>query len=139
MAVDSIGATSLAASTSSSSNTVVNQDEFLKILLTQLRFQDPLKPIDNEAFMAQLAQFSSLEFTRQQTEKLDALLTIQSSTQSLALMNRAVEVATNGGNQVGTVTAIRFQNGEPLLTVKTSGGQFLVDLKLSQVTVVNNS
>jgi flagellar basal-body rod modification protein FlgD len=118
---------------------VVNQDEFLKILLTQLRFQDPLKPIDNEAFMAQLAQFSSLEFTRQQSEKLDALLTIQSSTQSLALMNRAVEVATNGGNQVGTVTAIRFQNGEPLLTVKTSGGQFLVDLKLSQVTVVNNS
>ncbi|HYT85964.1 MAG TPA: flagellar hook capping FlgD N-terminal domain-containing protein [Burkholderiales bacterium] len=137
MAVESIGATSL--TTSTPANAVVGQDDFLKILLTQLKFQDPLKPIDNQEFIAQLAQFSSLEFTRQQGEEIKALLTIQSASQSLSLMSRTVEVAADGANQVGTVTAIRFQNGEPLLTIKTSAGQFLTDVRLSQVTLVNNS
>ncbi len=137
MAVESIGATSL--TTSAPANAVVGQDDFLKILLTQLKFQDPLKPIDNQEFIAQLAQFSSLEFTRQQGEEIKALLTIQSASQSLSLMSRTVEVAADGANQVGTVTAIRFQNGEPLLTIKTSAGQFLTDVRLSQVTLVNNS
>jgi flagellar basal-body rod modification protein FlgD len=137
MAVDSIGAATLAANTPR--NAVVGQDDFLKILLTQLRFQDPLKPMDNQEFVAQLAQFSSLEFTRQQSERIDALLTIQSASQSLTLMNRTVEVAAEGGSQVGTVTAIRFDNGNPLLTVKTAAGAFLTDVRLSQVRLVNNT
>ena len=137
MAVASIGAASL--TTPAPVNAVVSQDDFLKILLTQLKFQDPLKPIDNQEFIAQLAQFSSLELTRQQGEEIQNLLTIQSASQSLSLINRTVEVGTNGGNQVGTVTAIRFQNGEPMLTIKTSAGQFLTDIRLSQVTLVNNS
>jgi flagellar basal-body rod modification protein FlgD len=134
MAVESIGA---APATATPANAVVGQDDFLKILLTQLRFQDPLKPIDNQEFIAQLAQFSSLEFTRQQGEKLDTLLTIQSASQSIALVNRTVEVATNGGSQVGTVSAIRFQKGEPLLTIKI-GDQFLTDIRLSQVSLINS-
>jgi flagellar basal-body rod modification protein FlgD len=137
MAIDSIGAASLATNTPQ--NAVVGQDDFLKILLTQLRFQDPLKPIDNQEFVAQLAQFSSLEFSRQQSDRIEALLTIQSATQSLSLMSKTVEVATDGGNQVGTVTAIRFDQGNPLLTIKTAAGQFLTDVRLSQVSVVNNT
>lgn len=39
----------------------VGQDTFLKLLTTQMQNQDPLSPMDNEAFVAQLAQFSSLE------------------------------------------------------------------------------
>jgi flagellar basal-body rod modification protein FlgD len=137
MAVESIGAAQLAAA--APKNAVVGQDEFLKILLTQLRFQDPLKPIDNQEFIAQLAQFSSLEFTRQQGERLDALLTIQSASQSISLVNRTVEVGTGGGIQIGTVTAIRFQNGEPLLTIRNAAGQFLTDIRLSQVSLINNN
>ena len=138
MAIDSIGAASLAVNTPQ--NAVVGQEEFLKILLTQLRFQDPLKPMDNQEFIAQLAQFSSLEFTRQQGERIDALLTIQSASQSLTLMGRTVQVATEGGGQeVGAVTAIRFDNGNPLLTIRTAAGAFLTDVRLSQVSLVNNS
>jgi flagellar basal-body rod modification protein FlgD len=137
MAIESIGAAPLAAG--APANAVVGQEEFLKILLTQLKFQDPLKPIDNQEFIAQLAQFSSLEFTRQQGERIDTLLTIQSASQSLTLIGRTVEVAADGGNQVGSVVAIRFQNGSPLLTVRTSAGQFLTDVRLSQVALVNNN
>ena len=137
MAIESIGAAPLAAA--APANAAVSQDDFLKILLTQLRFQDPLKPIDNQEFIAQLAQFSSLELARQQGEEIQGLLTIQSASQSLSLMNRTVEVGTNGGSQVGTVTAIRFQNGNPLLTVKTADGQFLTDIGLSQVSLVNSA
>ncbi len=137
MAIESIGAAPLAAA--APANAAVSQDDFLKILLTQLRFQDPLKPIDNQEFIAQLAQFSSLELARQQGEEIQGLLTIQSASQSLSLMNRTVEVGTNGGSQVGVVTAIRFQNGNPLLTVKTADGQFLTDVGLSQVSLVNSA
>jgi flagellar basal-body rod modification protein FlgD len=138
MAIDSIGAASLAVNTPQ--NAVVGQEEFLKILLTQLRFQDPLKPMDNQEFIAQLAQFSSLEFTRQQGERIDALLTIQSASQSLTLMGRTVQVATeNGGQEVGAVSAIRFDNGNPLLTIRTAAGAFLTDVRLSQVSLVNNT
>ena len=137
MAIESIGAAGLSANTPQ--NAVVGQDDFLKILLTQLRFQDPLKPIDNQEFVAQLAQFSSLEFTRQQNERIEALLTIQSASQSLTLVNRTVEVAAAGGNQVGTVTAVRFDNGTPLLTIRTPANAFLTDVRLSQVALVNNS
>jgi flagellar basal-body rod modification protein FlgD len=137
MAIDSIGAASLATNTPK--NAIVGQDDFLKILLTQLRFQDPLKPIDNQEFVAQLAQFSSLEFSRQQSDRIEALLTIQSASQSLSLMGKTVEVATDAGSQVGTVTAVRFDNGNPLLTLRTAAGQFLTDVRPSQVSLVNNT
>ena len=84
MAIDSIGAAPLAANTPQ--NAVVGQEEFLKILLTQLRFQDPLKPMDNQEFMAQMAQFSGLELTRQQSDRIDTLLTIQTSVSLLSLV-----------------------------------------------------
>jgi flagellar basal-body rod modification protein FlgD len=137
MAVESIGAAP--AATGVATNSTLGQEDFLRILLTQLQFQDPLKPIDNQEFIAQLAQFSGLEINRQVSEKTDTLLTIQAATQSLGLIGRTVEVNTDGGAQVGTVTAIGFRDGTPLLTVRTATDQFLTDVRLSQVALVRGA
>ena len=132
MAVESIGKTA-ATNTSQAS---LGQEDFLKILTTQLSFQDPLKPLDNQQFMAQMAQFASLEQSRTMNDNLESLLAIQSAAQSIGLIGKTVEVATASGSVVGQVSSLRFSNGQPLITVKTSSGQFLSDLGLSNVVVV---
>ncbi len=52
---------SLTSGTGTQSNTSLGKDDFLKLLVTQLKYQDPLNPMQNENFIAQLAQFSTLE------------------------------------------------------------------------------
>ncbi len=51
----------------------LGQDAFLKLLITQLQNQDPLNPVNNEEFIAQLAQFSSLEKLTQMTATLERI------------------------------------------------------------------
>ena len=134
MAVDAIGAVSQPES-QIPRNAGIAQEDFLRILLTQLRFQDPLKPVDNQQFVAQLAQFSSLEINRQQSEKVDTLLAIEASNQAVGLIGKSVEVRTIQGSTVGTVKAISFATGEPRLTVDASGTS-LIDVKLSDVVLI---
>ena len=57
MTIGAIGAAPDAAASKAS----LGLQDFMKILLTQLTYQDPLKPMDNQAFMAQMAQFTALE------------------------------------------------------------------------------
>jgi len=133
MAVSPITSTSGSTDLTSSS---ISQQDFFKLLVTQLSFQDPLKPIDNEAFIAQIAQFTSLEQTREMNDKISTLLTIQSSNQAIGLSGRTVEVATATGSVVGQVTTLNFVNGTPFLTVKTNTGQFLTGIGLDQINVV---
>jgi flagellar basal-body rod modification protein FlgD len=134
MAVDSIGAAGTNTSAVESSATI-GQDDFLRILLTQLQFQDPLKPVDNQQFIAQLAQFSALEINRQQSEKIDTLLTIQAANQAVGLVGKSVQTGVSQGSAVGTVTAISFSTGQPLLTV-TTAATTLTNVKLSDVALV---
>ena len=58
-----VGPTTIGATAASAtrSNDALNRDDFLNILVTQLRYQDPLNPLDAQAFASQLAEFSSLE------------------------------------------------------------------------------
>lgn len=136
MAVESIGTVAQTSSAANLQSAGLGQEDFLKILLTQLQFQDPLKPMDNQEFIAQLAQFSGLEINRQNNEKIDTLLTLQVANQAIGLIGKTVEVGTNDGLQAGTVTTVGFQGGTPLLTVKTATGAFLTDVSLSQISVV---
>ena len=132
MAIQSIGSTPSTPASQAS----LGQDDFLRILTTQLSYQDPLKPLDNQQFMAQMAQFASLEQSRTLNGTVESLLTIQAATQSIGLIGRTVEISTDSGSSIGQVTSLRFNNGQPLLTVKTAAGQFLTDLSLSNVIIV---
>jgi len=137
MAVNLIGGvTAPSSSTVNLESLGIGQEDFFRILVTQLSFQDPLKPIDNQEFIAQLAQFTGLEQTRQVNQRIDTLLTIQSVTQSIGLIGRTVEIQTASGPVVGSVTTLNFQQGQPFLTVQTQDGRSLVGLTLDQITVV---
>ena len=54
MAVEAIGGVSVSSQTAAQQNLNVTQADFLKLLVTQLSFQDPLKPVDNQQFLAQM-------------------------------------------------------------------------------------
>ena len=137
MALDAIGVVGSQPSTLTG-NPGISQEDFMKILLTQLRFQDPLKPVDNQEFVAQLAQFSALEINRQQSEKVDTLLSLQGTAQSIGLLGRTVEVTTASGSTSGTVLAVSFATGEPRLTIKTSAAT-LIDVRPSSVSLVTTT
>jgi flagellar basal-body rod modification protein FlgD len=136
MAVQSIGAT-LGSTTAALQNAGLSQQDFLKVLLTQLSFQDPLKPMDNEQFLAQMAQFSSLELMQQQTDSTNSLLTIQSATQTVGLLGKSVQVTTDTGSQIGTVSTVTFQtDGTPQLSIQLADSTVLTGINLSQITLV---
>lgn len=137
MAIDSIGAAGVASNNATQASGI-SQEDFFRILVAQLSFQDPLKPIDNQAFIAQIAQFTALDQARQTNESITTLLTVQSATQAVGLIGRTVEVATNAGSVVGTVTTLNFVQGRPLMTVRTAEGAFIVGVELSQISTLRN-
>ncbi|MFC5475504.1 flagellar hook capping FlgD N-terminal domain-containing protein [Paraherbaspirillum soli] len=114
----------------------LDMQSLLKIVLTQLTYQDPLKPVENTEFVSQLAQFASLEQTRQMSDRVDSLLTVQGSTQAIGMLGKNVDVAAQGGTVTGVVQSIAFKNGQPTATIKTADGQFLPDISLSQISQV---
>jgi hypothetical protein len=59
--ITNISALNSSTARATKETTDLGKDEFLKLLVTQLKYQDPLSPMQNEAFIAQLAQFSTLE------------------------------------------------------------------------------
>jgi flagellar basal-body rod modification protein FlgD len=136
MAVDAIGSTLAGSETPSAAQ--LSQEDFMRILLAQLQFQDPLKPMDNQEFVAQLAQFSALEINRQQSERVDQLLSMQSVTQSVGIIGKKIEMKTSLGNSLaGTVKAVSLRTGEPLLTVDVNGSM-ITDVRLSDVVLIQN-
>ena len=118
------------------SNAQIGIQDFLRILVAQLNNQDPLKPLDNQEFVTQLAQFTSLQQTQELNDRIGQLLSIQASTQSIGLIGRSVDVSTQGGNQAGKVSALAFVSGEPRLTVTLGDGTVLTDISLSNVVTV---
>src|SRR5262245_59743460 len=136
MAVDLIGGVS-ASQNANLQVAAVSQQDFLRILVTQLSYQDPLKPIDNQAFIAQIGQFTALEQTRQVNDGINTLPTIQSTAQSIDLIGKTVEVATESvAKVVGKVSTLTFVQGQPRLVVTLADGQVLTDVTLDKVSVI---
>jgi len=128
-----ISAASAAGTGTAAQSSNIGIQDFLKILTTQLNNQDPLKPVDNQEFVAQIAQFATLEQSRELNVKIDQLLSVQSSTQSIGLLGKTVDYNDNGSLVTGTVTALSLASGQALFTITTSTGQFQSDVNLSQV------
>jgi flagellar basal-body rod modification protein FlgD len=75
--------TMAAATTATPSSNGMDKTSFLKLFTTQLQNQNPLEPVKNEAFVAQLAQFSQLEATTNMSESLGKLVSSMQSDRML--------------------------------------------------------
>lgn len=69
-----------------SGNQQLGQNDFLKLLVTQLKNQDPLKPMDNTAFVAELAQFSQLDQSTKQVQLLEKSIAQQTDSMQYTLL-----------------------------------------------------
>lgn len=114
----------------------ISQEDFIKLFLAQLQFQDPLEPVDNREFLAQLAQFSSLEQSRQVSQNTNDLLSMNAASQAVTLLNKQVEVQGLAVPFTGTVIAVSFTQSGPALSVRDGAGVVTPDIRLSQITLV---
>lgn len=74
---------------------VLGKDDFLRLLVAQLRYQDPTDPMKNNEFISQTAQFSSLEQMQNMNDNVRSLIELQrlsNSTKSLELIGKKVSV-----------------------------------------------
>ncbi|UXU87577.1 flagellar hook capping FlgD N-terminal domain-containing protein [Burkholderia sp. S-53] len=134
MAIDSLGP--VPGGRTQTDPTGLDLQSLLRIIVTQLTYQDPLKPVDNYEFVSQLAQFTSLEQSRQIASTIDNLLSVQSATQTLGLLGRKVDVRGDTGTISGIVKGLSFKDGESKLTIESEAGQFLTDATVSQILTV---
>ncbi len=134
MAVTAIDSASLAQTTKSAG---LSMDDLLKLLMTELSYQDPLKPVDNKDFLTQMAQFTSLDTTRQLNDNIQKLLSTQSLNQSVGLLGKTVDANTDlNGLVSGQVTALQLVSGDPEITIKTTDGQVITGIKIAQLQTI---
>jgi flagellar basal-body rod modification protein FlgD len=104
------------------SKKILGQNDFLKLLAVQFQAQDPMKPMEDTAFIAQMAQFASLD----QSSSLVQQMTQMRSNQDIATANsyigRNVTLSggTNNPNITGDVTGVNIIDGAPRLMVGDS-------------------
>ena len=95
----------------------LGQNDFLKLLVTQLQNQNPLEPVSDTQFISQLAQFSSLQGIQTLNASFDQTLKLQQLTGGADLIGRTVQFTTNGTAGTGKVSGLQVQNGSVLLQV----------------------
>ena len=106
-----------AAAASTASARLMGQ-EFLQLLVTQLRNQDPLSPMNDTEFISQMAQLSALEATTGLASQVEQLVLAQQQTQALQLVGREVEfVGADGKVATGMVQSVQFDGGVPVLRI----------------------
>jgi flagellar basal-body rod modification protein FlgD len=84
----------------------LGKDDFLKLLITQLSHQDPTQPLEDKEFVAQMAQFSTLEQMTNMTGELSKVLGLLARGQAVALLGKTVEIADGQSSVSGRVEAI---------------------------------
>lgn len=96
----------------------LGQNDFLKLLAKQFQTQDPMKPMEDTAFIAQMAQFSSLEQSKTMSTDMAAMRADQQRTVANSYLGHRVTVdAGKGATEVGDVSAIDASGAEPKLVI----------------------
>ena len=111
-------------------------ESLLKIILTQLTYQDPLKPMDNFQFVSQLAQFSQIQLGQTTNDRLQAMAASQANLQAAGLLGRTVDIPAGAATISGKVMSIAFQNGDPRLTIETADKQTISNISIGSISQI---
>lgn len=120
-------------------NDALGKDAFMKLLVNQLKNQDPTAPADSSQYIAQLAQFSTLEQMQELNDNIVGLAVLQQNnalmsqlTQSSALIGQQVRYIdpTTNESKIGTVSSVKIENDLAQLSI--DGG----NIPLGNVTEV---
>jgi flagellar basal-body rod modification protein FlgD len=98
----------------------IGKDTFLKLLVAQLKFQNPMEPVDSSQFMAQTAQFTMVEKLQALAAQTDALVAGEASQRAAGLLGRQVTYLDDGVEKTGVVTGTRFGTDGPVLRLGTT-------------------
>lgn len=122
----------------------LDQDAFLKILITQLQNQDPSKPMEDKEFISQMANFSSLEQMTQMNKTMTSFIEMQKDNSFFAhsqLIGKQIKFEqvvsnTEGDTKVrevdDVVKAVKFQNGKSKLVLES--GETIDTIQVVQVS-----
>lgn len=122
------------AQTSTSGQSSLGKDEFLTLMIKQMQQQDPLNPMDNQAMVAQMAQFSSVEQMSNLNDNFSNANTIAQFMDSTSLLGKEVAILDPGSSpdspQVleSKVLSVSFTNTGPLLTLENGMNATVEDL-----------
>ena len=141
MQVTSATSTTPTANTSSTDGTsttsdvtekTLGEDDFLKLLATQLSAQDPMQPTDDTQFISQMASFSSLQQMSTLNTNFTSFATSQKAAEAPSYLGKEVSVTDATGNAVtGVATAYHVDSAGVTLTINGS------DYSLDSVTGVS--
>lgn len=104
------------------SKTAVDYQSFLRLLVAEMKNQDPTNPMDSTQYVAQLASFSQVEQSVQINTKLDQLLQASTLSQAGSLIGRTVTSA--DGALTGTVAEVRVMSDGIIAVI--DGGKEIV-------------
>jgi flagellar basal-body rod modification protein FlgD len=118
-------ATTSTSGTSGSSSTppvnpksVLGKDDFLKLMVAQLKYQNPLSPSDQSQMTSQMAQFSMVEGINNLEASVDQLNSGDTVSQAVSLIGKQVTYVTDDGtNATGKATSASFSNGQATVHV----------------------
>lgn len=109
----------------------------LGIILAQLTYQDPLKPVDNFQFVSQLAQFSQLQQSQTLNDQISTLLASQGASQATSLLGRTIDyVDANGVTASGKVEGVSFTTGQPTVSVRGTNDVLVPGVSIADISGV---
>ena len=94
----------------------LGKEAFLRLLTTQLQHQNPLEPMDNQQFVAQMAEFSALEQMQNLNKSFASVALLEAS----SLIGKEIEAAESGTSDRvinGVVSSVRLLDGKTILMV----------------------
>jgi flagellar basal-body rod modification protein FlgD len=107
----------------------MGKDEFLKLFTYQLRYQDPMKPLESTEFTSQLAQFSSLEQLYNLNTGITQLLSFQSSINNGMVAGFIGKSVITQDGSTGKIVGISFDQGNTFLTLDNGKKITIGDIK----------